>query len=61
MIEITENQITILYRSVNEMMAILGRDGEINTRHYAVMDVMTALELIDGGGYDDKSELKVTK
>lgn len=38
-----------LYNAVNVMMAHLGADGEIDTRHRAVTAVMDALHDIDGG------------
>jgi hypothetical protein len=38
-----------LYSAVNEMMAHLGRDGQIDGRHAAVDAVMTVLHGIDGG------------
>ena len=59
--EITEKQITNLYHKVNEMMAELGAYGEINTRDHKVTDVMDALAWVDGGVYDEKATLKVTK
>ena len=42
-----------LYHAVNRMMAAIGADGEINTRHPAVSGVMGELARIDGGQYDE--------
>lgn len=42
-----------LYHAVNLMMAELGAEGEINTRHTKVDQVMDALHDIDGGVYDE--------
>jgi hypothetical protein len=42
-----------LYHDVNRMMAVLGAEGEISTRHPVVQAVMAALATIDGGGYDE--------
>ena len=41
-----------LYIAINEMMAILGADGEVNTKQMAVINVMDALAEIDGGEFD---------
>jgi len=41
-----------LYEAVNEMMSILGADGEINTQYECVDDVMSALTVIDNGIYN---------
>ena len=42
-------ELNSLYTAVNHMMACLGADGEISTRHEAVDAVMGALHRIDGG------------
>ena len=42
-------ELNSLYTAVNHMMARLGADGEISTRHEAVEAVMGALHRIDGG------------
>ena len=57
-IELTNEQITDLYRKVNEMMAELGAAGQISTRNEAVIELMDTLFHIDGGVYKDKAELK---
>ena len=41
-----------LYVALNEMLAILGADGEVNTRQMTVINVMEALAEIDGGEFD---------
>ena len=41
-----------LYIAINEMMAILGADGEISTDQVIVEDVMFSLKQIDGGTFD---------
>ena len=45
-----------LYTAVNNMMARLGADGEISTRHEAVDAVMGALHRIDGGVPKEQGE-----
>ena len=41
-----------LYIAINEMMAVLGAEGEINTRHEKTEAVMNALYELDDGVYD---------
>ena len=41
-----------LYIAINEMMAVLGAVGEINTRHEKASAVMDALHDLDSGVYD---------
>ena len=43
-----------LYHRVNELMAVLGADGEINATQDVAENVMSALADIDGGQYDIK-------
>lgn len=57
MIEVTEKQITELYRSVNEMMCQLGMKGYISTKNKESQDVMDDLANIDGGEYDEHTEI----
>lgn len=42
-----------LYHAVNRMMAALGAEGEVSTRHRTVQQVMDELARIDGGAYDE--------
>jgi len=58
-IKVTEKQITDLYRAVNEMLAVLGANGDITTRHNETQNVMEALAIIDGGEYNEKANLQV--
>ena len=43
-----------IYHAVNKMMAILGADGEVNTKQRCVTDVMDALADYDGGVYKEQ-------
>ena len=40
-----------LYITINEMLAVLGAEGHINTKHPTVDDVMDALFDLDDGEY----------
>lgn len=44
-----------LYHTVNRMMAVIGSNGEVSSRHETVCDVMEALREIDGGRYEPES------
>ena len=56
----SRQKIINLYKAVNEMMAVLGAKGEINTLHEKTTNVMDALHEIDGGVYDlDSFTIKV--
>lgn len=46
------NKYKQLYIAANELMAKIGRDGEINAHQDEVGAVMNALFDIDGGAYD---------
>ena len=41
-----------LYIAINEMLAVLGMEGEINNRHEKTEAVMDALYELDDGVYD---------
>lgn len=50
----TNNKLVKLYHVVNELMARLGADGEVNAHQDEACNVMSALIEIDGGIYDDE-------
>lgn len=52
--EAEKQKINTFYKSVNEMMAHLNAEGEIDTESSLVCDVMDALYEIDEGVYDEK-------
>ena len=52
--EDTVKKLVQLYISVNEMVAILGANGEVSSRDQVVDNVMDALFYIDDGAYDVK-------
>ena len=47
-----EEKLRVLYERVNDLMAILGAEGQINTEFEEVRAVMDALYELDGGVYD---------
>ena len=56
----SRQKIINLYKAVNEMMAVLGAKGEINTLHEKTTNVMDALHELDEGVYDlDSFTIKV--
>jgi len=50
-----------LYKAINEMIAFLGAEGEINIRNHFFDNVMNALFDIDEGVYDDNRFKKFMK
>ena len=48
-----KQKLEALYKTINEMMAYLGAEGEIDTRNPLVGGVMDALYGIDEGFYDE--------
>ena len=57
--EITEEQINDLYRTINLLLIEVGSSGELSADHFSLHDVMLALACIDGGVYDEKAELTI--
>lgn len=55
-LEAERDRLRELYHGVNRMMAILGAQGEINTRDAACSEVMSLLYDIDGGNYSPSPE-----
>lgn len=47
-----QDKLKQLYIAVNEMMAVIGAEGEIDSRHNYVDNVMDALHDLDDGVYD---------
>ena len=46
-----------LYVAASELCHVVGRDGEVTTRHVVVQHLIDALYDLDGGGFDDGIEL----
>ena len=59
--EAEKQKLVTIYKSVNEMMAFLGAEGEIDTKNPLVDNVMDALYEIDEGIYDEKRFNKFMK
>ena len=53
-------KINELYHAVNNMMGIMGAEGEVNTKMACSDRVMNALYDIDGGVYLENGELFTT-
>jgi hypothetical protein len=47
-----EEKFKNLYMATNELLAIIGMEGEIDSRHEKVADAMEALFALDEGVYD---------
>lgn len=50
--------VTNLYHAVNAMLLVVGRDGEIDSRHESTAAVMQALRVIDGGQYTPELQIQ---
>jgi hypothetical protein len=53
-------QLNALYHSVNELLAVMGIEGYVDTKMPCTINVMSALKDIDGGEYNKDGKIFAT-